>query len=162
MDARKVFTLIAAGLAPFVLLQPTPASATPPSEDTVQVHVDLGIVGTCGAFDVRATFEATRRITTFYDVDGTPIRQHVHAEIPGLMTNTVTGKSLASTGVRNITRDLITGEFKSTATNVHVIVPGQGTVQLASGLVSIDEFGNVRQVGRQDSDVTPALCQALS
>jgi hypothetical protein len=83
--------------------------------------------------------------------------------IPGTVTNAVTGKSLPTTGVRNITVDLVTGEFKSTATNTHVIVPGQGTVQLAAGLVEIDGDGNlVKEVGRQDPPVTSALCAALA
>lgn len=64
---------------------------------------------------------------------------------------------------RNITTDLLTGEMKSTATNVHIVVPGQGTVQLAAGLFEIDGDGNlVKEVGRQDPPVRPALCAALA
>ena len=60
------------------------------------------------------------------------------------------------------TTDLVTGGIKSTGTNVHIIVPGQGTVQLAAGL-SLDVNGNlVKQVGRQDPPVTSALCEALA
>ena len=62
-----------------------------------------------------------------------------------------------------IALDLITGERKSTGSNVHVVVPGEGTVQLAAGMFRIDENGDlVREVGRQDPPVTPALCEALS
>jgi hypothetical protein len=129
--------------------------------ETVTLHRDFGVVGSCPGFDVTATFDPTRRITTFYNGEGTPIRQQIHAEVPGTVTNAVTGKSLPTTG--NITVDLVTGEFKSTATNTHVIVPGQGTVQLAAGLVEIDGDGNlVKEVGRQDPPVTSALCAALA
>jgi len=122
-----------------------------------------GVVGSCPGFDVTATFDTTRRITTFYNAEGTPIRQQIHAEVPGTVTNAVTGKSLPTIGVRNITTDLSTGEMKSTATNVHIVVPGQGTVQLAAGLFEIDGDGNlVKEVGRQDPPVTPALCAALA
>jgi hypothetical protein len=41
------------------------------------------------------------------------------------VTNAVTGKSLPTIGVRNITTDLLTGETKSTATNVHIVVPAK-------------------------------------
>jgi hypothetical protein len=117
----------------------------------------------CPGFDVTATFDPTRRITTFYDAEGTRIRQQIHVVVPGTVTNAVTGKSLPTTGVRNITVDLVTGEFKSTATNTHVIVPGQGTVQLAAGLLQIVADGNlVKEVGRQDPPVTSALCAALA
>jgi hypothetical protein len=58
---------------------------------------------------------------------------------------------------------LLTGATKSTATNVHIVVPGQGTVQLAAGLFVIDEDGHlVKEVGRQDPPVTPPLCAALA
>ena len=142
---------------------PTSAFAVPPTVETVTLHRDLGVVGSCPGFDVTATFDPTRRITTFYNAEGIPIRQQIHAEVPGTVTNAVTGKSLTTTGVRNITIDLLTGETKSTATNVHVVVPGQGTVQLAAGLIEIDGDGNlVTEVGRQDPPVTPALCDALA
>jgi hypothetical protein len=155
--------LLAAGSLVVVTLSPTSAFAVPPTVETVTLHRDLGVIGSCPGFNVTATFDPMRRITTFYNAEGIPIRQQVHAEIPGTLTNSVTGKSLPTTGIRNITTDLLTGETKSTATNVHVVVPGQGTVQLAAGLFKIDADGNlVQEVGRQDPPVTPAICDALA
>jgi hypothetical protein len=159
----KRLWLLAAGSLVVLALSPTYAFAIAPTVETVTLHRNLGVVGSCPGFDVTATFDLARRITTFYDAEGTPIRQQIHAEVPGTVTNAVTGKSLPTTGVRNITVDLVTGEFKSTATNVHVVVPGQGTVQLAAGLLEIDADGNlVKEVGRQDPPVTSALCAALA
>jgi hypothetical protein len=163
MKIYKRVWLLAAGSLVVLAFSPTCAFAIAPTVETVTLHRDFGVVGSCPGFDVTATFDPTRRITTFYDADGTPIRQQIHAVVPGTVTNAVTGKSLPTTGVRNITVDLVTGEFKSTATNTHVIVPGQGTVQLAAGLLEIDTDGNlVKEVGRQDPPVTPALCAALA
>ena len=163
MKIYKRVWLLAAGSLVVLALSPTCAFAKAPTVETVTLHRDFGVVGSCPGFDVTATFDPTRRITTFYDAEGTPIRQQIHAVVPGTVTNSVTGESLPTTGVRNITVDLLTGEFKSTATNTHVIVPGQGTVQLAAGLVEIDGDGNlVKEVGRQDPPVTPALCAALA
>jgi hypothetical protein len=151
-----------AGSLALLALSPISASAVPPTVETVTRHLDFGVVGSCPGFDVTATFDPTRRITTFYNSEGIPIRRQIHVEIPGTVTNSVTGKTLASTGVRNITVDLLTGELKSTATNAHVIVPGQGTVQLGAGLFELDAAGNlVKEVGRADPPVTPALCDAL-
>ena len=159
---KRVWLLAAGSLVMFALA-PAYAFAIPPTVETVTLHRDLGVVGSCPGFDVTATFDPTRRITTFYNAEGTPIREQVHAEVPGTVTNAVTGKSLPTIGVRNITTDLLTGETRSTATNVHVVVPGQGTVQLAAGLFEIDGDGNlVKEVGRQDPPVTPALCAALA
>ena len=162
MSYRRV-SAGAAGSIVVLALSPISASAIPPTVETVTLHRNFGVVGSCPGFDVTATFDPTRRITTFYNAEGDPIRQHIHVEVPGAVTNSVTGKSLTTTGVRNITIDLLTGETKSTATNVHVIVPGKGTVQLAAGLAEIvgDDIV-VKQVGRQDPPVTPALCDALA
>jgi hypothetical protein len=159
---ERVWLLGACSLV-LLALSPGSASAVPPTVETVTLHRDAGVVGSCPGFDVTATYDPTRRITTFYNAEGDAIRQQIHAEIPGTVTNKVTGKTLATTGVRNITVDLLTGEIKTTATNVHVIVPGQGTVQLAAGLFEFDAAGNlVKEVGRQDPPVTPALCDALA
>jgi hypothetical protein len=156
-------SLLGTGSLLVLALSPSLALAVAPTVETVTLHRDFGVVGSCPGFDVTATFDPTRRITTFYDAEGIPIRQQIHAEVPGTVTNAVTGKTLPTTGVRNITVDLLTGEVKSTATNTHVIVPGQGTVHLASGLSELDANDNlVKQVGRQDPPVTPALCEALA
>lgn len=163
MKVRTRGWLLGAGSLVVLAISPTTALAVAPTVETVTLHRDFGVVGSCPGFNVTATFDPTRRITTFYDAEGTPIRQQIHAEVPGTVTNAVTGKTLQTIGVRNITVDLLTGEFKSTATNSHVIVPGQGTVQLAAGLLEIDANGNVvEEVGRQDPPVTPALCEALT
>jgi hypothetical protein len=155
--------LVGAGSLALLALSPISASAVAPTVETVTLHRDFGVVGSCPGFDVTATFDPIRRITTFYNAEGEPIRQQIHVEIPGTVTNSVTGKTLTTTGVRNITVDLLTGEVKSTATNVHVIVPGQGTVQLAAGLIQLDASGNlVKEVGRADPPVTPELCEALA
>src|SRR5215203_3021909 len=147
-----------AGSLALLALSPISASAVPPTVETVTLHRDFGVIGSCLGFNVTATFDPTRRITTFYNSEGDPIRQQIHAEVPGALTNEVTGKTLATTGIRNITVDLLTGEVKTTATNGHVIVPGQGTVLLQAGLFEFDAAGNlVKEVGRQDPPVTPAL-----
>ena len=163
MTARKLISPVLGVLISAVVLTPQPAFAIPPLVQTVTVTNNFGQIGVCGEDQITATFVATRRITTFYDDDGTAIRRQVHAEVPGVITNTATGNSLVTKGVRNITVNLVTGEVKSTASNVHVVVPGQGTVVLAAGLFELDQLGNlVKEVGRQDAPVTPALCDALA
>ena len=133
MNVYRRVGALGAGSLVVLALSPTSAIAVAPKVQTVTLHRDFGVVGSCPGFDVTATFDPTRRITTFYNAEGIPIS------------------------------NLLTGATKSTATNVHVIVPGEGTVQLAAGLADIDGHGNlVKQVGRQDPPVTQALCDALA
>jgi hypothetical protein len=145
------------------LALPAAASATEPTHQTQQLTRDLGVIGRCAGFDVAAIFFPTRTVTTFFNKDGLPIRRMVHAEVPGVITNAATGASLPAFGVRNISVDLITGETASTGTNVHVVVPGQGTVDIGAGRVVIDASGDVVQAaGRLDGAITPELCAALA
>ena len=142
------------GLAPV-------AAAIAPSVETITVHRHFVFPDACGTFSVIADFDAERRVTTFYDSDGAPIRVVIHAKIPGTITNSVTGKSLPVFGERVITTDLLTGAVTSTGTAAHVVVPGMGTVNLGAGHAGIDDDGQAFADGRLDPPVTAALCEAL-
>ena len=134
----------------------------PPTVQTVTVHRHFVFPDACGTFSVIADFHAERRVTTFYDQDGNPIKSVIHAKIPGAITNSVTGKSLPVFGERIITTDLVTGAVTSTGTAAHVVVPGMGTVNLGAGHAGIDADGEPFADGRLDPPVTAALCEALA
>jgi hypothetical protein len=138
------------------------AGATAPTTETMVAHPHFVLVNACGSFSIISDFNSERRVTTFYDQDGTPIRRVVHAKIPGTITNSVTGKMLAAFGERTIITDLVTGAVSSTGTNVHVVVPGEGTVELGAGHFGIDDDGNPFADGRLDGPAPVALCEALS
>jgi hypothetical protein len=121
------------------------------------------IVGQCDGADILATFDITRRVITFLDGNGNPIRRIRIAAIPGALTNLQTGATLQTTGVRVIFDDFGTGTFTSTGTNVHIVVPGEGTLALGAGRLVLDAEGNVvLETGRQDAGLTEAVCAALS
>jgi hypothetical protein len=138
------------------------AGATAPTVETITVHRHFVFADACGTFSVIADFDAERRVTTFYDQDGNPIKSVIHAKIPGTITNSVTGKSLPAFGERVITTDLVTGAVSSTGTNVHVVVPGMGTVELGAGHAGINDDGEPFADGRLDPPHTAALCEALA
>jgi hypothetical protein len=156
---RRLLAFVPIGLA---LAVPATASAVAPTVETMIVPRHFVFADACGGFSVIADFDAERRITTFYDQDGNPIRRVVHGQLPGTITNSVTGKSLPALGVRVITTDLLTGAVSSTGTNVHVVVPGMGTVQLGAGHFGVDDNGEPFADGRLDPAVTDALCEALA
>jgi len=138
------------------------AAAMSPTVETVTVHRHFVFAGACGTFSVIADFDAERRVTTFYDQDGNPIKLVIHAKTPGTITNSVTGKSLPAFGERVITTDLITAAVSSTGTNVHVVVPGMGTVELGAGHTGIDDNGEPFADGRLDPPASAELCAALA
>ena len=149
--------------ATFVSLTGAPgAAAAAPTRETVHANPTFEI-GECNGDTIQASFQATRVITTWYDDAGSPVRRLVHAEIPGTVTNLSTGTTLQTTGVRILQFDLVNGGSTSTGTNVHVVLPGEGTLQLVAGHVVVDDQGEfVAENGRLDEDLPPELCAALT
>ena len=139
----------------------SPVAATSPTIEEVQLVRIL--TNTCPTFQIRATFHVDRRVTTFYDADGTAIRQTIHADLAGSFTQNVsTGLTIPVKGVRYIETDLLTGEVKSTGTNAHVLLSGLGTIQLGSGMTITESGQVVFEAGRLDPGGSPALCEALA
>jgi hypothetical protein len=153
-------TAVACALIAAPLALAANAAATQPTVEFQTLQRQF--VDSCGDFNMISDFYPERRITTFYDQDGNPIKRVLHAKVPGTITNSLTGKSLPVFGERVITTDLITGAVSSTGTSAHVVVPGMGTVLLGAGHSGIDENGEPFAEGRLDQVPTAALCEALA
>jgi hypothetical protein len=156
-----VRTLLAlAASVPFIAFSAAPAFADPPTVIEQHIVRPPAVIGQCDGHPVTAEFDFVRSVTIFYE-DGVAVRQLVHAPLSGTIRDTVTGVSLHATGVRFI-EYTPTGEFvSSSGSNVHVIVPGFGTLSLAAGHNGFDAEGNYFTNGRWDEPVTPRLCEAL-
>jgi hypothetical protein len=118
----------------------------------------------CPGFDVRGDFQIDRTTTTFYDNAGTAIRrvQHVHAD--GILSNPLTGKSVADSGDFKVTVDLLTGERVLEGKVNTATVPGVGVVYHAVGRLAFEADGSVFEAGpHDDADGTfGALCDYLA
>ena len=138
-----------------------PALAMAPTEVDEQFTRVLN--NHCPDFAIRSTFWVDRRTTTYYDADGTPIRREIVGNFPGQVQNLATGYTLPAHNVRMISINLLTGEQRSTGTNVRVFLPNGPTLQLGAGIQEFDA-NNVLifSGGRLDLPPTPALCEALA
>jgi hypothetical protein len=155
------FVLPALASVPFLTFATSPAFADSPTFIEQHIVRPPEVIGDCDGHPVTAEYDFVRKVTIFYS-DGTAVRQLVHAPISGTIRDTVTGASLTATGVRVIVLTP-TGQFvSSTGTNVHVVVPGFGTVTLAAGHVGFDDEGNFFEHGRLDEPLTARLCDALA
>jgi hypothetical protein len=151
----------AAAGAVFVLATVVPAAATSPT--TIEEQFTRVLSNHCPDFAIRSTFFVDRRTTTYYDADGTAIRRVVFGNFPGQVENLATGYILPSHNVRVISIDLLTGEQRSTGTNVRVYEPNGGTIQLGAGIQEFDASGAlIFSGGRLDVAPSPALCEALA
>ena len=144
---------------------PAASSAAAPTRETVQLTRQIPTYATCDGFVVKATFELTREITTFTDQAGTPVRRQIHATIDGVLSNSVTGSSLASNGVRNFSFDLVTLTSFSTGSNTVVHQPGGGgSIMLGTGRLQFDDTTGqlVGYSGPTDDGEYDDLCAGLS
>jgi hypothetical protein len=138
-----------------------PVSAMAPT--TVEEQFTRVLNNHCPDFAIRSTFFVDRRVTTYYDADGTPIRRLIVGNFPGEVQNVATGYTLPAHNVRIISIDLLTGEQRSTGTNVRVYEPNGGTIQLTAGIQVFDASGAlIFSGGRLDLPPTPELCAALA
>ena len=68
------------------------------------------------------------------------MRRQIHATIDGVLSNSVTGSSLASNGVRNFSFDLVTLTSFSTGSNTVIHLPGGGgSITLGTGRLQFDD-----------------------
>jgi len=108
-----------------------PADATAPTTTLEQRHVKL-THGDCGSFTLIFEADVTRKVTTFYDQDGVPVRDVLVRRSDGTVSNSVTGKSLPSTGVWRVTRyyadGRLTGRVTQAGRTYLITVPGLGEI----------------------------------
>src|SRR5204863_7969570 len=103
--------------------------------------------------------------TTFFDREGTPIRQLVRSE-QFTETYSANDRSLTtkSTGSVLLTIDPTTGEIVLTGrgNQRHLIVPGVGPVLAQAGHFLIDSQGNLVDVSGLNIPAGSEFCAALS
>ena len=146
-------------IAPFAV--PATATAAEPSRETLQVTSVTPVPCTSGVTLI-GVFEVTREITTFYDDDGTAVRQLWVASFEGTTTNPQTGQSLPNRGIRVFHRDLVTGELFTTGTNVVTKLPDGGVAIGGAGRLVFDTAGRlVEHNGPESSEERAQLCAAL-
>jgi len=107
----RILTLAAIALAAW----PAQASALAPTTTVEQRHVKLAH-GDCGSFTLIFEADVTRKVTTFYDHDGIPVRDVLVRRADGTVANSVTGTSLPSWGVWRVTRYYADGQLTGRVT----------------------------------------------
>jgi hypothetical protein len=143
------------------LAVPATAVAVEPTRETLQVTTITPVPCPSG-LTLIGVFSVTREITTFYDPDGNAVRQLWVASFEGTTTNPTTGESLPNRGVRVFHRDLVTGEFFTTGTNVVTKLPDGGVAIGGAGRLVFDSAGRlVEHNGPDSAEERAQLCVAL-
>ncbi len=119
-------------------------AASAPTTTEVLFHSSQPHFLTCPGFAVDAELDVNRRITTFFDAAGNPIKIVAHVTGTGTLSNAITGKSLPDANHFTVTTDLLTGTRTFTG-NVRVdTAPGVGVVFQAVGRVAFGSDGSVQ------------------
>lgn len=161
--ARRLILATACAVA---TLPVTAAGALPPTTEVVpfdEVDVIAPGQGSPCDFTITLHHQGSLITTTFYDRDGTPIRELLRGGDHFTETYSANGRSLVTVSPVPAHTDLVTGEVVATGNLRHVIVPGAGPVYAEAGRYvldpSIGEFTSIRGLQIPPGD---ELCAALS
>jgi hypothetical protein len=152
---RTARRAVAALLASTSLAAAAPAHATPPTTTVEQrpVHITLPA---CGSFALVFKADVTRKITTFCDQDGVPLRDVLVRTSEGAVSNAATGKSVPLTGVWRVTRyytdGVLNGRVTQTSRTYAITVPGLGVIFQQTGHAIQENGQTVFEAGPHDFD----------
>jgi hypothetical protein len=142
-----------AALATAGLVGAPPASATPPTTTVEQRNVKL-THGDCGSFALIFEADVERKVTTFYDRDGVPVRDVLVRRTDGTVSNSVSGASVPSRGVWRVTRYYTDGELNGRMTQAGrtylVTVPGLGEIFHQTGYGIQQDGQTIFEAGPHD------------
>jgi hypothetical protein len=123
--------IVLALAAATALVAAAQASALAPTTAVEQRDVKLAH-GDCGAFTLIFEADVTRKVTTFYDQDGVPVRDVLVRRSEGTVSNSVTGRSVPSMGVWRVTRYYADGQLTGRVTQAGrtylITEPGLGVI----------------------------------
>jgi hypothetical protein len=171
MSAPLRFALCLLAAAAFALL-PAAAGATPPTVEVMPFElVEVVAPGEALAlgtnpcpFTVTIHHQGTFVTTTFFDRDGTPIRQLIRSA-HFTETYSADGRSLTTTSTATvlISIDQMTGEIliSGRGNQRHLTVPGVGLVLAQAGHFLIDSEGNLIDVAGLNIPAGSEFCAAL-
>ena len=163
MNISRFRLFLLTGLTLLTLTSVTTVFAAKPFVETFHNEGSF-IAADCGSFLAVEDFVEDVRVTTFFDNAGNPIEVQVHSNFDGIITNSVTGRTVRDPGHFTITIDLQEGTTTYAGLVFAITVPGEGIAVLDAGKVVFDAEGNVVFVGgpHQFLEEGPALiCAAL-
>ena len=119
-------------------------AAAAPTTVEVSLHSSQPNFLACPGFAVHAEIDVSRRITTFYDAAGAPIRIVFHVTGIGTLSNPLTGKSLPDEGHFTRTTDLVAGTTTFSGSLRVDTAPGFGAVYQVVGRITFGPDGSLQ------------------
>ena len=163
MNISRFRLFLFTGLTLLTLTSVTTVFAAKPFVETFHNEGSF-VAADCGSFLALEDFAEDIRVTTFFDNAGNAIQAQIHVNFNGVITNSVTGRTVRDPGHYTLTIDLQEGTSTYTGLVFAITVPGEGIAVLDAGKVVFDAEGNVIFVGgpHQFLEEGPALiCAAL-
>ena len=157
---RSLLVLAALVVASLVIPAASVAKGPVISENDDTTPQSILEWGDCPTFIVDATYMADRRNEDFSDAQGNLVLERRHVSYTGVLYNDSNpSKSLPYSGDFTLTFDFIAGTVKNSGLVDHVIVPGQGVINVTAGLFLAGPDFTVEH--GPSGDLTK-LCAALS
>jgi hypothetical protein len=149
-NARRAVAALFAGAS---LAAAAPAHAAAPTTTVEQRHVTITLP-VCASVALVLDADVTRRVTTFYDHVGLPVRDVLARTSDGTVSNSTTGASVPVTQIWRVTRYYTHGILDGTATQTGrtytITVPGLGVIFHQTGHAIQENGQTVFEAGPHD------------
>jgi len=162
MNTRKLFiTLLITMIMVFATV--SPALALQPDSVNRNLHRRYDDFAVCDRYNVIGDFDVTRKDVTFFDNDGNPIRVDFFIHYKGMLSNSLTGKTLSDKGNFKNSLDLVNGTVTVIGGIRHTTVSGLGIIIQETGRIILDDAtgGILFVTPGMASDEVLQLCAAL-
>ena len=114
---------------------------------TFTEHLEITDVVNCGDFLAIDELGVDARTTIFFDNEGNEVGAQIHVKFRGIVTNSVTGKSVVDRADVNVFVDFAEGTTALVGKLFGITVPGEGIAVHDTGKLVFDADGNVSFVG---------------
>ena len=163
-DVQVIRTLGAAAAATLMLA--APAGAMPPQhiQETVvlgAVPTDNPVVECPNRHVVYATVTITRRVTTYFDAGGEPVRQVRHFRFTGTLYSEDLSRSTPYWGHARRELDYRTNTVTLTGRRVVLPLPGQDAAKTGREVLDATTFDTLRESGRPFAGWEAAVCATI-
>ena len=140
------------------------AGAVPPTVEVEPFHeIEVIPAGAACDFEIMLEHDGTFVTTTYYERDGSPIRQLLRFGGHFTETYSANGRSLTTISVGPAHIDLVSAETAATGILRNITVPGAGVVYATAGrYVIVTATGEVLEFSGLDVPPGEEICAALA
>ena len=157
---RRLATAAAVAVAALAAA-PTAGAVAPERRTQTLVFTDVPVIACANGESALASFTLTRTITTFFDHDGTALREVRHAHVAGTISSQDRSRSVPYGGRIHRVLDFATGLVTVTGRSLFAVLPGRDPATAGRYVYDPQTDTFVLERGRTPTESEAEICAYL-